>query len=87
MSELDEQPLWWLAAIRKAPRLSAVIRRDSRGVVVELSDGRRRCLHAQDWPLHDYAVDAAVHWARRHGVAAVRVEDSLDQPQGEALEV
>lgn len=62
-------------ALRSLPRLSAVVRCEGHGIVIELSDGRVCTLARELCRSKDQTVAAAVQWARRHGAAAVEVCD------------
>jgi hypothetical protein len=62
-------------AMRKAPRVTAVIRSDGYGIFVELSDGRHCCLRHEMSPVKPVGIAAAVGWAKRRGATEVTILD------------
>jgi len=66
----------WGDSVSGRPRrlcLHAVIRTQSEGVVIELSDGRRCFFENGLYAVRNDGIAAAVNWAKRHGAASVHV--------------
>jgi hypothetical protein len=62
-------------AVRRAPRLEAVILAESHGISIELSDGRRCYWATEHYQFKRDVIGAAVQWAHRHGATTVEIRD------------
>jgi hypothetical protein len=62
-------------AVRRAPRLDAVIFAESHGISIELSDGRRCYWASEHCQFKRDIIGAALQWAHRHGATSVEIRD------------
>jgi hypothetical protein len=62
-------------AVRRAPRVEAVIFAESHGLSIELSDGRRCYWATEHCQFKRDIMGAALQWAYRHGATSVEIRD------------
>jgi hypothetical protein len=63
------------AAVRRAPKLSATIRKTEYGLLIELSNGRMCSMAGDVCRPEGSAMTIALQWARRNGASSVEILD------------